>query len=176
MVFVDPTDRANLVKLVNLSAIVLVAAGLAGCFTAEEPLLTDDNSVAPYEKITFRDKGSADASMLTREGKAYVAVSEDGKLVMRFMPLDRPDLYVAQVTGDEDGKPTHLYAIIKVDLTSGIANTYKAVASDEDVGPGLRKCEDYMVCIDDLDAYIARAEDAIDAGAEADGTYEITVE
>lgn len=163
-------------KLIKLSAIALVAAGLAGCFTADQPLLTDDNSVAPYEKITFHDKGSNDASALVREGNAYVAMSENEKLVMRFMPLDRPDWYVAQVTGDEDGNPRHLFAILKVDRAGGIAETYKAVAGDDDAGPGLRACEDYMICIDDLDAYIARAEAAIDAGAEPDATYEFTVE
>ena len=163
-------------KLTNLFVIVLAAAGLAGCFTADEALLSDANSVAPYERITFHEKGSADASTLVRQGKAYVAESEDETVVMRFMPLDRPDWYVAEVTGDDDGEITRLYAIVKVDFTKRIADTYKAVAEDDDAGPGLRACKDYMVCIDDLAAYIKHAEQAIDAGAEPDGTYEITVE
>lgn len=171
------TELASVtLKRTNLFVIALAAAALAGCFTADEALLSDANSVAPYERITFHEKGSADASALVRQGKTYVAESEDGKLVMRFMQLDRPGWYVAQVTGDESGTPRHLYMLVKVDLTKRTADTYKAVAEDGDAGPGLRECKDYMVCIDDLDAYITHAEEAVDAGAEPDGTYEITVE
>jgi len=164
------------VKPFSLVVIVVAAIGLVGCFTSDQPLLTDDNSVAPYAKITFRDEGSSDASLLTRQGNAYVAQGSDNGITMRFMPLDRPDLYVAEVSGDDNGEQRRLYAVVKVDFAKGTAETYKAIAGDNDAGPGLRACEDHMICIDDLKAYIASAEAAIDAGAEPDGSYDITVE
>jgi hypothetical protein len=163
------------VKPFSLIVIFLAAVGLAGCFTSDQSFLTDDNSVAPYATITFRDKGSNDASRLTRHGKAYVAEGSDNGVTMRFMPLDRPDLYVAEVSGNASGVQRRLYAVVKVDFATGTAQTYKAIAGDDDAGPGLRACEDHMICIDDLKAYIASAEAAIDAGAEPDATYVFTV-
>ena len=163
-------------KLTKLFAITAFAVLLAGCFTAEQPLLTDANSVAPYEKISFREKDSSDGDTLTRQGNAYLTVGEDVTLTMRFMPLDRPDWYVVEVTGEQDGEVSRLYALVKVDLAANTAETYKAVAGDNDAGPGLRRCEDNMVCIDDLAAYIAHALAAIDAGAKPDAAYEITLE
>jgi len=163
------------VKPFSLVIIVLAAIGLASCFTSDQSLLNDDNSVAPYATIAFRDKGSSDASRLTRQGKTYVAEGSDNGITMRFMPLDRPDLYVAEVTGNDNGEQRRLYAVVKVDVAKGTAETYKAIAGDNDAGPGLRACDDHMICIDDLKAYIASAEAAIDAGAEPDGSYDITV-
>ncbi len=163
-------------KLLSLLVVLLAALGLASCFTSDQPLLTDDNSVAPYAKITFRDKGSSDASLLTRQGKAYVAEDSDNGITMRFLPLDRPNLYVTQVSGTDNGEQRRLYAVVKIDLTTGTAETYKAIGDDSDAGPGLRQCEDQMICIDDLKAYVASAEAAIDGGADPDATYDITVD
>ncbi len=157
-------------------AAALLSLALAGCFSADAPLLTDDNTVAPYAKITFRDKTSDMPTTLTRTGNAYLATSADGTLELRFKPTDRSDLYVAQATVEEDGKRTLLFAMIKVDVAKQTAATYKAIAGNEDAGPGLRDCGDGMICIDDLDAYVKHAEAAIDAGAMPDGMYQITVE
>ncbi len=162
-------------KPFSLALIVLAVIGLTGCFTSDQALLTDGDSVAPYASISFRDKGSSDASLLTRQGKAYVAQASDNAITMRFMPLDRPDLYVAEVSGTDNGDQRRLYALVKVNFAAGTAETYKAIAGDNDAGPGLRACEDHMICIDDLKAYIASAEAAIDAGAEPDGSYQFTV-
>jgi hypothetical protein len=163
------------VKAFSFVLVVLAAMGLASCFTSDQPLLNDDNSVAPYARITFRDRGSNDASLLTRQGKAYVAEDSDNAVTMRFMPLDRPDLYVVEVSGADNGEQRRLFAVVKVDFAAGTAATYKAIAEDSDVATGLRQCEDQMICIDDLKAYIASAEAAIDAGHEPDATYDITV-
>ena len=163
-------------KPFSLVLVVLAAVGLAGCFTADQPLLTDDNSVAPYATISFRDKGSSDASLLRRNGKAYVAEGSDNGVTMRFMPLDRPDLYVAEVIRQRQRRAAAPLCRRQGRFRqAGTAETYKAIAGDNDAGPGLRDCEDHMICIDDLKAYIASAEAAIDAGAEPDGSYQFTV-
>ena len=156
-------------------AAAAVAIGLAGCFTAEEPLLTDANSVAPYEQITFRERNSDDTSTLIRDGKVYLAVGDETNLSMRFMPLAEADWYVAEVSGETDGGVTRLYALLNVDLAANEARTYKAIGASADAGPGLRECDEGMICIDSLDAYVANARAAIDAGAEPDATYDIAV-
>jgi hypothetical protein len=159
-------------KMIRLLAAAAVAIGLSGCFTSDKPLLTDATSVAPYQKITFREKSSDEVTTLTRDGKTYVAATVDGMLIMRFMPLDQPGWYLAEANG---GKLEHLYAVLRVDLTRKIADAFKAVAGADDAKPGLRAC-DGMICIDDVQAYIASAKAAVAAGADPDTTYVITVE
>jgi len=162
---------------ITLPALALLTCGLAGCFTAEQSWLNDDNSVAPYQTITFQESDSTDVNVLNRVGNAYALTGGDVTLTLRFMPLPtRPDWYVAEVSGEEAGEVTRLYAVLNVDPQAGTAATYLAVAGDEDVGQGLRECEDIMVCIDDLDAYVARALAVIDSGGEPDEVYAITVE
>jgi hypothetical protein len=157
-------------------AVVGLAIGLAGCFTAEHPLLTDENSIAPYKTISFNEKGSDDVTILTREGKTYVSVGEEGRLTMRFMPIDRPDWYVAEVAGNDRGKFLRYFALLKVDLTNRTAETYKVLATDGDLRPGLRACGNDTVCVDDLNAYTSLAKVAVDAGAEPDDVYELKIE
>ena len=41
-----------------LFIMLLAAFGLAGCFTSNKPLFTDDQAVAPYAKITFAEHGA----------------------------------------------------------------------------------------------------------------------
>ena len=53
------------------------------------------------------------------------------------------------------------------------------MAKDDDVRPGLPKCqrEDMdAICIEDVDAYVALAKAAIAAGAEAESTYSVSFE
>ncbi|MEX0853919.1 MAG: hypothetical protein WD036_11655, partial [Bauldia sp.] len=86
---------------------------------SEAPLLTDANSVAPYQKISFREADTGDGSTLVRSGKAYVTEGAGADMTMRFMPLDgRPDWYVVEVTGDEGGEITRLYAMLNVDVAN----------------------------------------------------------
>ena len=104
-----------------------------------------------------------------------MAVGEEAGLVMRFMPLAEADWYVVEVSGESDGEVTRLYALIEVDLAANEARAYKAVGASADAGPGLRECDDGMICIDSLNAFVAHAQAAIDAGAEPDAAYAIGV-
>lgn len=166
-------------RILSLVIPLLAALGLAGCFTSDTPLFTDDQAVAPYAKITFAEHRTPDEkTTLTRQGKAYVAELDDGTLTMRFLPLG-DDLYLAETAGEQDGKLLRLYALIKLDLAQNVALAYKVVAEKEDAGPGLTSCrrDDMdMICVEDINAYAALAKAAIAAGAEADGTYDLTFE
>lgn len=157
-----------------LAATVLLA--LAGCYTADAPLLTDDNSVAPFAKITFVEHGSADApDVMLREGKVYVDHQKGGDRFLRFM-LVRPDWYVAEMTGkDEDAAEQRLYALVHLDVANKTAATYASVGDEKDAGPGLRVCE-AGVCIEDLAAYVAHAVAKADAGGKPDTVFDVTVE
>ncbi len=155
---------------------VAVLLGLAGCFTADKPLLTDDNSVAPYAKITFAERGTSDApDVMLREGKLYVAHHKDGDRFLRFM-LVRPDWYVAEMTGkDEDAAEQRLYALVHLDVANKTAETFASVGDEKDAGPGLRICE-AGICIDDLAAYVAHAVAKADAGGKPDTVFDISVQ
>jgi len=162
---------------ITLLAVACAPLALSGCFTAEQAWLTDANSVAPYQTITFQESDSTDVNVLNRAGSAYLYSDDDVTLAMRFMPLPgRTDWYVVEVSGEDEGDIARLYAVLKVDLTAMTGSTYLAVAGEDDTGPGLRECEDMMVCIDDLEAYVAHATAAIDAGAEPVAVYAITVQ
>jgi hypothetical protein len=157
----------------------VLSLGLAGCYTADAPLLTEANSVAPFAKISFREQGAKDLSVLTREGSAYTIPSEDGtgKLTLRFMATNRPNWYVAQASAPPSGTPLDLlYAVVRVDLAKREAYSYRALATDpKETGPGLRLCND-LICIDDVNAYVASALAFADRGGAPDATYEIMVE
>jgi hypothetical protein len=150
--------------------------GLSACFTAEKPLLTDDNSVAPFASIGFVEHGSADTpALMIRDGKAYIDQAKDQHRILRFMPV-KENWYVAEMSGaDEDATVQRLYALVHVDLEQKTAETYASMGDDKDVGPGLRACE-AGICIDDLAAYVARAQAIVDAGAKPDTIFDITVE
>ena len=155
---------------------VALSVGLAGCFTADKPLLTEANSVAPYAKITFREQHANETTTMIRAGTAYTSPSSDGPITTRFMATDRPNWYVAEVSGPTDpGGPKVLYGIVRVDIANKRADAFKTVGDAKDVKPGLRSCND-IICIDDLKAYIASAEAYADGGAAPDATYDISVE
>jgi hypothetical protein len=165
-------------RVLFLSITLAAALGLAGCFTSDAPLFTDDQAAAPYAKITFAEAGSPeDATTLTRDGKTYVARLEEGTMTMRFMALG-DDLYLAESAGEQDGRIERLYAVLKLDTAQNEALAYLVMAKDKDVGPGLPKCQrDEMdaICIADVNAYVALAKAAIAAGEKPDTTYSVTL-
>lgn len=163
-------------RRLGMLAVMTALLGLAGCYTADAPLLTDDNSVAPYAKITFAERGTGDApDVMLREGKVYVDHQKDGDRVLRFMPV-KPDWYVAEMTGkDEDAAEQRLYALVHLDVATKTAETYASVGDEKDTGPGLRVCE-AGVCIEDLAAYVAHALAKADAGGKPDTVFDVSVE
>ena len=155
---------------------VIASLGLSACFTAEKPLLTDDNSIAPFARISFVEHGSSDTpDVMIRAGKAYVDHQKDGDRTLRFMAV-KESWYVAEMSGaDEDATVQRLYALVHLDLATKTAETYASMGDAKDVGPGLRACE-AGICIDDLAAYVAHAEAKADAGGKPDTVFDITVE
>jgi len=64
---------------------------------------------------------------------------------------------------------------VRIDLDKKVAETFASMGGDKDVGPGLRACE-AGICIDDLAAYVTRAQTRVDAGDKPDTVFDITVE
>jgi hypothetical protein len=156
------------------------AFGLAGCYSADKPLLTDANSVAPYAKISFHDvtTGPSDGGTMTRTGTAYTLTDKDGsQLTLRFMATDRPNWYVAQMTAPPSGFGLDLlYAVVRVDPAKRQAQSFRAFATDPKViTPGHHLCND-LICIDDVKAYASQAIAYADMGGTPDVVYEITLE
>jgi hypothetical protein len=159
----------------NVLVVLAVAIGLAGCFTSKAPLIGDGMAAAPYARITYVEEGSDETHILVREGKGYVERANDTARML-FAPVGE-NLYVVQVTGNADADDVkQLYGFVAVDLAAGIARSYKTVAKPGDAGPGLTECDKDLICIDDLDAYVALATKAYQEGAEPDAVYNITVE
>ena len=171
----QPPEAMPLRPIPALVAVVALL-GLSGCFSADKPLLTDDNSVTPYTTITFVEQGSDDTpDVMTRQGKAYINHAKDGDRVLRFMAV-KDNWYVAEMSGaDEDASVQRLYALVRIDLDKKVAETFASMGDEKDVGPGLRACE-AGICIDDLAAYITRAQARVDAGEKPDTVFDITVE
>ncbi len=164
----------------TLFIVLLAALGLAGCFTSNQPLFGDDQAVAPYAKITFvkHDASDAKTATLTREGKAYVTKTKDGTVTMRFMPLG-DDLYLAESSAEQKGQTMRLYGVVKLDKAKLLAVTYKTFARDGDIGPGLPACKadnSSVVCIEDVNAFVALAKAAIAAGDKPDTVYDVTLQ
>jgi hypothetical protein len=156
---------------------LLAAVMLSGCYTADRPLITDDDSVAPYAKVSFVEQGGGDApEVMTRDGNAYIDHQKDGDRTLRFLPV-KDNWYVAEMSGvDPDDKSVQrLYGLVHVDVAKKIAEAYETGGDGTDVGPGLRACE-AGICIDDLAAYIAHAEAKVTAGAKPDTVFDISVE
>jgi hypothetical protein len=76
---------------------------------------------------------------------------------------------------DEDASVQRLYALVRIDLDKKVAETFASMGDEKDVGPGLRACE-AGICIDDLAAYVTRAQARVDADEKPDTVFDITVE
>lgn len=153
--------------------VVLVSTTLGGCYISDKPLVSARDAVFPYKTISYREAKGDEIMTMKREGDSYV-MRKDGssdRLDLRFRKIGK-DLYLAQASADQDGKPAILYAVVKVDWKRKRAESYKAVAEMSEEGPGLRKCGSNELCIDDLRKYLKLAEKAVATG-EPDATYEI---
>lgn len=163
-------------SLKHILAVVALAAGLAGCFTSDKPLISDADSATPFKKITFGTPDSKEPTTVTLEGKAYVAKQKEGTIALRFRLIEA-DLYLAEMSGaDKEGKIQRLYGLVKLDRTANTAGAYKIMAGKDDFGPGLRDCKDSTICIDDVNAYIALAKKAMAAAAKPDVVYKLKLE
>jgi len=175
---VPRTGMGVTMKPIRLLLAALAVVGLTACYTSDTPLISDDDAATPFAKITFKGSGADDKpAAFTRDGKVYVTAGEDGeKVFLRLKPVEG-DYYVAQMTGTDkaSGEAQILYAYLRIDVAAKTAETYRSYGTKDDVRPGLRACKD-VVCIDDLNAYIAYAKEAIAANAKPDTTFSIVVE
>jgi hypothetical protein len=158
----------------TMALAIPLAMALGGCFISETPLIGAEEAVFPFETISYKQGNEEKPAELVRDGDTYVIPDPEGKVRVEVRFKDLGDgLYLAQMSGEEDGKLSILYAVLKVDFDKKTAESYKAVGKDEFVREGLRKCGDGSLCIDNLDVYLDLARSAIAAGEQPDITYEI---
>jgi hypothetical protein len=161
-------------RLLAATAGFLLAA-LAGCYTADSQLITDDKAVTPYEKFSFLVRGEDDEpTVLFRDGYQYVSHDEDDHITLRFMALEKPDWLIAEMTDTNESGVERLFALIRLDAANKVAYGYATLGGPEDAIPGLRECGE-AICIDDLDAYAAHAMELAESDG-ADVTYDLTLE
>lgn len=158
-------------------SVVLICLGLGGCFTAKEALIGPADAVFPFERIVFGEVSRPDdRQSLARKGDAYSFRPDDSNEREAFVRLKEvgADLYLYQMEFTESGKTTWLYALLRVDVAAGLVRSFAAIRPDAfEAQAGLSICEQDMVCIDDLDAYVAYAKGRIDAGVPPDAEYRI---
>jgi hypothetical protein len=165
------------VKPLRFLVAVLAFAALAGCYTSDKPLVSEDESVADYAKITFTGKeDDAKPAAFDRVGKHYITTGDDNEKVTLNLKRIDGDYYLAQLSGPgPDGSTQLLYGYLHLDVAKQLGETWLTYGTKDDVQPGLRLCKD-AVCIDDLAAYIAYAKKAVDAKAPPDTIFTVTVE
>lgn len=164
-------------RIFGLAAACALLA-LAGCYTADQPLITDAEVATPYEKITLVARGGDDEdepAVFVRQGLDYEGEGGDAGLTLRFKALAEPGWFIAEMHDDSGIDLELMYALVNFDPDNKVAVTYATMAFGEISAPGLRECGE-SVCIDDLDAYVAHARERIAAGESPDITYDVTVE
>lgn len=166
-------------KPIRLALAALAFAALAGCYTSDKPLITDADSVADYSRITFKDASSDDKpASFTREGAHYTTESEGNTVELRLKRIEG-DYYIAQMSNpkpaDGENGAQILYGYLHLDVAGKKAETWRTYGTKDDVQPGLRICND-VICIDDLNAYIAYAKKAVADGGKPDTVFTLEVE
>jgi hypothetical protein len=158
----------------TMALAIPLAMALGGCFISEQPLIGAGEAVFPFETLSYKQGSEEKPAELVRDGDTYVIPDPEGKVrvEVRFKELG-DGLYLAQMSGEEDGKLSILYSVLKVDFDNKTAESHKAVGKDEFVRDGLRKCGESTLCIDNLDVYLDLARSAIAAGEKPDVTYTI---
>jgi hypothetical protein len=137
-------------KPIRLLVAALICAALAGCYSSEKPLITDDDSVADYAKLVFTSaEPDNQRSEFAREGQHYVTKGDD-----------------RTVHGET------LFGYLHMDVAKGQAETWRTYGTDADIQPGMHKCKD-SVCIDDLNVYIAYAQKAVAGGDKPDSIFKL---
>jgi hypothetical protein len=149
-----------------------LAMALGGCFISEEPLIGAEEAVFPFETLTFKEGDATKPFNLVRDGDAYINPEDKARLKVLFKDFG-DGLYLAQISGEENGKRGSFYAVLRVDFDRKTAESYKAIGWYESARNGLRRCDDAALCIDDLDVYLELARGAISAGEKPDVTWTI---
>jgi len=157
-------------------SIALLCMGLTACFTSDDPLIGPAEATFPFERIVFAEVSRADDPQTwVRKGDAYSwrpDASDEREAVMRLKAVG-DDLYLVQMEFVERDQPERLYALLKADLPAKRVYSFAGIKPDAFAGlPGLAVCES-VVCIEELDAYLAYAKSRIEAGAEPDAEYAI---
>jgi hypothetical protein len=161
-------------KPIRILLAVLALIGLSACYTSDKPLVTDADSVTPFQKITFYNQEDNKPLAFAVDGKQYVSHGPDGDAFLRLKATEG-DYYVAQLTGGSGDTLQILFGYMRIDPSHTSADLWKIIGTKDDARPGLRECKD-GICVDDLNAYIAYAKEAIAGGAKADMSMKIVVE
>ena len=161
-------------KPIRILLAVLALIGLSACYTSDKPLVTDDDSVTPFQKITFYNQEDNKPLAFAVDGKQYVSHGPDGDAFLRLKAVEG-DYYVAQLTSGSGDTLQILFGYMRIDPSHKSVDLWKTVGTKADARPGLRECKD-GICIDDLNAYIAYAKEGITGGAKAEMTMKIEVE
>lgn len=163
-------------RLSKLLLVVVLSAGLAGCFTSDGPLITVEEADFPFQTIIFSQEGEQEQINLQRQSIGYVGISDDAAPITFLFKRMSDDLFLVQVSGESEDEGTqYLYGALLVDLEAQTAKAYATIADESEIPAeaGLSFCGRGLVCLTDLDAYTSFVQGVIARGAEPDLTYTI---
>lgn len=151
--------------ILKLTVIVVLLAGLSGCFKSGAPLIVAANADFPFTTLTYANVGSDDKITLVRDGDKYVNSGEDDGAAVLLQAISK-NVFVAQISAPDDDKTIYLYGLIKVSADRKSFEIVKGYAEPDDVAaarqgqPGFSVCDDDQVCVATLKAYVAYAQAA----------------
>jgi len=154
--------------IIKIIVIALLSVSLTGCFKSDVALISAGDADYPFEIITYVRVDDDDKITLKRVGDRYVNIAEKDKAFVRMKALG-DHMFVAQITELKDGKPFHLYGVIRLapdrtgfELIKGVAKPNDLTAvRDGKVGLSICPEDDDMVCIGTLKGFVDYAVTAI---------------
>jgi hypothetical protein len=160
--------------IARLIALVVLAAGLTGCFKSRAELISADAADYPFQTITYTPDGEDDNITLVRTGDRYLVAGGSGRASVRFKALGN-NTYALQISDvEDDDRPIYLYGFIRLAPDKASFELIKGIAEAEDLKAvadgkaGFITCpdDDGSVCISTLEGYIGYAMKAGAGGAK----------
>jgi hypothetical protein len=160
--------------------LAVFTAPLGGCYHAVSELISAEEAVFPFTKLTYRTDDDDEQYTLVRKGSAYVDPDDESAPEVRFREL-RPGLYLAQGHFVIEEASFYAAATVRADLDQPQVELYAGFADVS--GPpvaelpkhGFAACDhlEGMICLDGAASYVTFALGLVDAGAKPDKTFEI---
>lgn len=156
-----------------LKALVVLAAaaGLGGCFVAEDWLIAPADAAFPFETVKVKATDSNEVVTLTHRGDGYMAFEEDEAVIYRFQHI-RDDYYLVQLGSVDPAETGTLLGLLRFDLEAATIDLYKIYGQPEDAGPGLEQCDE-DICVRSLPAYLDHALAYAESGEPPQGQFTI---
>ena len=160
--------------------IALMLPLLTGCYQAVKPMISDEDAVFPFTRLTYKEVGENEQFTLVRKGDEYIDPEDETAPKVRFREL-RPNVYLAQGRFGIEDAEFYSLAVVEADLSKPEVVLHAGFADKS--GPPADKLADHgfagcdhlenMICLDNIDSYLTYALARLDGGETPDIKFEI---